>query len=195
MLRYVFKPIGFYFVSFLAVVILDTIYWSVYDNLSQTVKYDAVYYLEGVDTYLEINYDEKDSFAYVFLRQSDSATSKSHALLRVEKIGLDCKFYRPFHMLFYEKTCYFHSEQTEDLVSLASARPGDKSDVWNDRTFRFGSIDNLDSCKMQFYVSNQLQSAFVWNDGDMYGEYLEPVKKHKTTRLDDLLSKVFKSTN
>lgn len=55
--------------------------------------------------------------------------------------------------------------------------------------------DYLDSCKVQVYVSNQLQSAFVWYDGDVYGEYLEPVEKHKTTQLGNLLSKLLRTTD
>lgn len=78
-------------------------YWSVYDKLSRTVKYDAVYYLAGVDTYLEINYDQKDSCANVLLRQSDSAMSNSHDLLRIRKGGIGRTSYLPFQMLFLRR--------------------------------------------------------------------------------------------
>ena len=195
MLRYVFKPIWFCFAALLVVIILENAYWSVYDKLSRTVKYDAVYYLAGVDTYLEINYDQKDSCANVLLRQSDSAMSNSHDLLRIRKGGIGRTSYLPFQMLFFEKTCYIHPEQTDGLISLASARQDNNYDVWNNRIYRLGFKGYLDSCKVQVYVSNQLQSAFVWYDGDVYGEYLEPVEEHRTTQLGNMLSILLRFTD
>lgn len=53
----------------------------------------------------------------------------------------------------------------------------------------------MDSCKVQVYVSNQLLSAFVWYDGDVYGEYLEPVEEHRTTQLGNMLSKLLRFTD
>ena len=98
-------------------------------------------------------------------------------------------------MLFFEKTCYIHPEQTDGLISLASARQDNNYDVWNNRIYRLGFKDYLDSCKVQVYVSNQLQSAFVWYDDDVYGEYLEPVEEHRTTQLGNMLSKLLRFTD